>query len=273
MKLPAAIGSPRAALMGICSDNGSSFMRGAASAPALIREAMQCPSANGYSELGVPIMEGLREWGNVSQEEYPTPAERRSEVRKRIQEMVKEKLHPMVLGGDHAITWPSFEALAHSLDCPLAILHLDAHPDLYADFEGNTHSHASPFARILEGGCCSKLVQVGIRATTPEQRELGRQAGVEVMEMRHMPDTAAKLAEWLDVVLPAAAPLYVSLDLDVFEPGLVPGVAHYEPGGMTPRFVIDLIHGIPRPVVGADVVELNPYRDINGVTAMVAAKV
>ena len=67
-------------------------------------------------------------------------------------------------------------------------------------------------------------------------------------------------------------PLYISLDLDVFDPGYAPGISHYEPGGMSPREVIELILNIDVPIVGADIVELNPSRDQNGMTATLAAK-
>ena len=67
-------------------------------------------------------------------------------------------------------------------------------------------------------------------------------------------------------------PVYLSIDLDVLEPALAPGIGHYEPGGMTPRQVIDIIHGIEGVLVGADVVEYNPCRDLNDLTATVAAR-
>ena len=75
-----------------------------------------------------------------------------------------------------------------------------------------------------------------------------------------------------DLGLSADDAVYISLDLDVFDPAFVPGISHHEPGGMTVREVIEVIHSISAPIIGADVVELNPRRDVNGVTAMVAAK-
>jgi len=66
--------------------------------------------------------------------------------------------------------------------------------------------------------------------------------------------------------------VYLSVDLDVLDPGFAPGISHYEPGGLSPRDVIDLIQSIRAPIVGADVVELNPTRDVSGITATIAAK-
>ncbi|MDO9489294.1 MAG: arginase family protein, partial [Sphingomonadaceae bacterium] len=67
-------------------------------------------------------------------------------------------------------------------------------------------------------------------------------------------------------------PVYVSIDLDGLDPAYAPGVSHHEPGGLSTRQVLDAIHALEGPVIGGDIVELNPVRDINGMTAMVAAK-
>lgn len=87
--------------------------------------------------------------------------------------------------------------------------------------------------------------------------------GVEIIEMKDWRgQTDFDLQE----------PLYVSLDLNVLEPGLAPGLSHYEPGGMTVRELLSIIQAIEVPIIGADIVEYNPLRDREGVTAMIAAK-
>ena len=145
----------------------------------------------------------------------------------------------------------------------LSVLHLDAHPDLYDEFEGDRYSHACPFARIMEEGLASRLIQVGIRTMNPHQREQAERLGVEVVDMRH----------WDPGWQPHFdGPVYLSLDLDVLDPAFAPGISHHEPGGLSTREVIRLIHGLEGTLVGADIVELNPERDIVGLTAMVAAK-
>jgi arginase family enzyme len=145
----------------------------------------------------------------------------------------------------------------------LTILHLDAHPDIYDEFEGNRLSHASPFARIMEEGLASRLVQVGIRTMTEPQREQVNRFGVDVVEMRHWDPR---------IDLRLEGPLYLSIDLDALDPAFAPGVSHHEPGGLTTRDVLGIIHRIGVPIVGADIVELNPRRDPIGATAMLAAK-
>lgn len=72
----------------------------------------------------------------------------------------QDPLRPLVLGGDHSISFPVVRAVSEKLGGAVDILHFDAHPDLYHDFEGNYYSHASPFARIMEGGYARRLVQV-----------------------------------------------------------------------------------------------------------------
>jgi agmatinase len=169
---------------------------------------------------------------------------------------------PIALGGDHSVTYPILRALGprHS---GLTILHIDAHPDLYDHFEGDRHSHACPFARIMEEGLAARLVQVGIRAMTGPQREQAARFGVETIDMR----------AWTAGVRPTLrGPIYASIDLDGLDPAFAPGVAHREPGGLTVRDVIGLIQRLPLPLVGADVVEVNPGCDPSGVTASVAAK-
>jgi agmatinase len=168
----------------------------------------------------------------------------------------------LVLGGDHAVTYPVVRA--HAERYPgLTVVHLDAHPDLYDAFEGNRLSHACPFARILEEGLARRLVQVGIRTQNAPQREQAVRFGVEQVDMR----------AWRpDLVVEADGPVYVSVDLDVLDPAFAPGVSHPEPGGLSAREVIGFLQRLRGSVVGADVVELNPARDAGDATARVAAK-
>jgi arginase family enzyme len=147
----------------------------------------------------------------------------------------------------------------------LPILHIDAHPDLYHGLLGNPRSHASPFARIMEEHLAQRLVQVGIRTLNAHQRAQVERFGVEIVGMRGFSPA---------LVPPLPGPVYVSVDLDGLDPAFAPGVSHHEPGGLTVREVIDVLARLADSrVVGADVVELNPDRDLNGVTAVVAAKI
>ena len=248
-------------LIGLPYDAGSSFRPGPAAAPPLIREALYSPAGNLWTEdlldLGGPG--GLSDAGDLV---LPPTAGARALIEEGIGRLLADGARPIALGGDHSVTYPALRAIGrHHRD--LTILQIDAHPDLYEDFEGDRHSHACPFARILEEGLVARLVLVGIRAMNGRQHEQAKRFGVEVLDMR----------AWVRGVRPApAGPVYLSVDLDGIDPAHAPGVSHREPGGLSVRDVLDLIQGLPAPLVGADVVELNPDLDPGSLTATVAAK-
>lgn len=178
----------------------------------------------------------------------------------------------LAFGGDHSISYPLISAHA-TVYGPPSILHLDAHGDLYDSLDGNRYSHACPFARLMEGAKARLLFQAGLRALTDHQREQARKYGVRFLEMR---DTSPEtLIKELEDILPEESRsegIYLSLDLDVLDPAFAPGVSHHEPGGMTTRELLTVIQRLPVPLLGADIVELNPLRDPSGITGMAAAK-
>ncbi|NRB63095.1 MAG: agmatinase [Saprospiraceae bacterium] len=245
------------AVVGVPFDAYSSFMRGSALAPPIIKAAFHSPSANYYSEsLRALHPHDLIRWiGDMPIGEYEDIASYASQI-------VSTKARMLALGGDHSVSFPLVRATANAYG-PLTILHLDAHTDLYDSFEGNPFSHACPFARILESGLAKRLVQVGIRTMTPDHKAKAERFGIEIIEMK----------DWKgQVTFSLEGPVYLSLDLDVLEPGLAPGISHHEPGGMTVRDVLSIIQHLPPTLVGADIVEYNPLRDQNDLTAMIAAK-
>jgi len=250
----------RVDLIGMPTDVHSSFLRGPAKAPRLIREALFSPHGNAASERGLELgaQINLNDCGDLPLTETLEDDPR---IRDAIAASLKAGAIPISLGGDHSITYPIIQAVA-AHHGPVEILHFDAHPDLYDELDGDRRSHASPFARIMEEGLCSRLVQIGIRTLNKHQRDQADRFGVVQVEMRDVGR----------VSLPFDRPLYVSIDLDGFDPAYAPGVSHHEPGGLTVRDVIDQLLDLNVPLLGADVVELNPDRDINGVTAVLAAK-
>ena len=169
---------------------------------------------------------------------------------------------PLSLGGDHSITFPIVRAVrAHWPE--LTVLQFDAHPDLYDVFDGNRLSHACPFARIMEDQLADRLVQVGIRAMNAHQRSQAERFAVEVIDMR----------AWSAGARPTVrGPVYVSVDVDGLDPAFAPGVSHREPGGLSVREVLGIIQTLHGPLVGADVVEYNPSRDVRDLTSHVCAK-
>ncbi len=248
-------------LIGVPSDENSSFMEGCALAPSKIREALYCGAANLYSELGVNLEDDsvFCDCGDLK----ITPGIKGFEqIESQIVQLLKKGGQILSLGGDHAITYPILKGFSR-IHRNLTILQFDAHSDSYDEFEGNRLSHASPFARIMEEKLAGRLIQVGIRTLTDHLKQQIDRFGIEVIEARDF-------KPGLDLNL--TGPLYISIDLDVLEPGFVPGVSHHEPGGLTVRDVINIIQTIKVPIIGADIVEYNPKRDVSDVTAMVAAK-
>lgn len=259
---PGKPGKDDVVLIGILSDANSSYMPGAAEAPAAIRRALHCGSSNLCSELGVELGNNQR---FTDAGDRPIGVNRADflAIESHINEITENGALPLILGGDHAITYPVMRAI-NAANGPVNILHFDAHPDLYDDYEGNPCSHASPFARIMENGLASRLVQVGIRTLNKHLSEQVERFGVEVHEMKDIDCTT--IGRDFD------GPVYISFDMDALDPACAPGVSHHEPGGLLVRDVLDIIQRLPNRIVGADIVEYNPARDINDMTAMVAAK-
>src|SRR6266566_349337 len=189
-------------------------------------------------------------------------AEARAKIEEAVRTLLESGGRPIVLGGDHSVTYPIVRAVRW-FHPRLSILHFDAHPDLYPEFEGDRYSHACPFARILEERLADQVVQVGIRTMNAVQRAQAERYGVEVIDMR----------AWVEGRRPTLRePVYVSIDLDAFDPAFAPGVSHREPGGLTVREVLTVLQGLSVPLVAADIVEFNPAADPSGMTATLCAK-
>ncbi len=251
---------PLVRLIGLPTDSHSSFLRGAAAGPAAIRAALASEHANLAAENGLEIGEDLvlEDGGDLALTESAGDPDR---IRAAAAAAAGDGAVPIALGGDHMVSFPLTAGLAE-VHGPLNILHFDAHPDLYDDYGGDPLSHASPFARIMEGGHARRLVQFGIRTLNRHCRAQADRFGVEIIEMRDFAPGRVPIPP---------PPLYVSIDLDGFDPAFAPGVSHHEPGGASVREFLSVLQRVPE-IVGADIVELNPSRDINGMTATLAAK-
>lgn len=250
----------RPQLVGVPYDASSSFLRGSAAAPPLIRQALHSPAGNPFTERGANLATLADASDLVLTDD---PGNTRVAIQAAIELSLKNGFQPIALGGDHSITYPIMRAVARA-HRGVTILHIDAHGDLYDEFDGDRFSHACPFARIMEEDLCGRLVQVGIRTLTPHQRDQISRFNVETIEMRHFAGGARPAI---------SGPVYLSIDLDGIDPAFAPGVSHREPGGLSVRDVLSMIHGLGGPIVGADVVEFNPAQDLAGVTASVAAKI
>ncbi len=234
-------------------------MKGAAEAPALIRSDLHSDAHSIWSETGIDLGGRIMDHGDIQFDGATDPWDL-------IEQNVTRAMepgHPLIcLGGDHAITHPIMRAVSRRHP-KLTILHIDAHPDIYHIYEGNPRSQTSSFARIMEERLVDRLIQVGLRTVNDHHRDQFKRFGVETIE-------AGRCGEALEFDI--STPVYISMDIDALDPAYAPGVSYREPGGLSVRQVIDLLHTIDQPIVAADIVEYNPRCDISNLTAMVAAK-
>jgi len=243
------------------TDINSSFLRGCSKAPPKIMEAFNSESTNKFSENGLNL-DDKKVWTYYDSSTIP-PGERGFHlIRNSIKNDLDKNYQCISLGGDHSITYPIIDAY-HSYFKNLNILHFDAHPDLYDNFDNNPFSHASPFARILENKLSRQLIQIGIRTMNKEQQQQVDRFKVQVIDMLNFDP---------NIKLQFNGPVYISIDLDGLDPAFAPGVSHPEPGGLSTRDILQIISNVEADVVGADIVEYNPEKDLNNITAITAAK-
>jgi len=250
------------ALLGIPLDANSSFRFGCATGPAAIRAALHSTSGNDATERSVDVVSLLVDVGDVGVTNVAGSEADADVITAAVRDQLGADRQIISLGGDHSVTYPILRAMRERFH-ELTVVHIDAHPDIYDDLDGNRLSHASPFARALEDGCMTSLVQLGIRTATPHQVAQSERWNVTMISPREL--------DRFDVAA-LRGPIYLTIDLDGLDPSCAPGVSHHEPGGLTVREVLDVVDALPGPIVGADVVELNPTRDLVDMTAMVAAK-
>jgi agmatinase len=189
---------------------------------------------------------------------------------------------PVILGGDHTVTWPNVTGVARSVGWGrVSVLHFDAHADTGQTQFGSLIGHGLPMRRLIESGACrgDRFLQLGLRGYWPDPPVLDWMAGqrmrsYEMHEIvrRGLPEC---LAEAFAIATDDCDGVFVSVDIDVTDPGSAPGTGTPEPGGFTPRELLDAVRriAIELPVVGMDVVEVSPPYDTAEVTAFLANRV
>jgi agmatinase len=183
------------------------------------------------------------------------------ELRAAFDALLQDDRFVIMLGGEHSISAPPIEAHAARLSSAgrrLSVLQLDAHGDLRAEYEGTPFSHACVMYRVHQA---VDLVPVGIRAITAEERSLMRDREIPTI-FGHELDPEER---WIERALAALGPdVYVTIDIDYFDPSLVPATGTPEPGGGSWYPTLRLLERVfaERSVVGADVVELAPLPGI-----------
>ncbi len=189
---------------------------------------------------------------------------------------------PFVLGGDHSITYPSAAAAARYVHPrKVGIVHFDAHADTGAEVYGSLLSHGTPMRRLIEEGWVEgkNFVQIGLRGYWPEKATFDwmREQGLRWHTMVEIEERGAEavIADAIEEALDGPDCIYLSIDIDVVDPGTAPGTGTPEPGGILPREMLRAVRQIVGRVdlVGMDVVEVSPPYDVSEVTAMLAHRI
>lgn len=200
-------------------------------------------------------------------------------IERKVFDVASSGAIPIVLGGDHSITYPSASAVArHVAPRRLGVVHFDAHADAANSTWGNLRSHGTPMRRLIESGAVAgrNFVQVGLRGywPGPETLDWMREQGMRWHLMTEIEDRGAEsvVAEAIGQALDGPEVIYLSVDIDVIDPGMAPGTGTPEPGGMLTRELLRAIRQVVGAVelAGMDVVEVSPPFDQAEVTATAA---
>lgn len=244
----------RAVFAGIGDDRKSSYRAGAAGGPEAIRRFYNGDCYNSTSDSGVDLEKKVLDLGDLGPEsDWDTDAIGYGE---RLGVHFAQGRTVFVAGGDHAVTVAVVGA-AKRVGRPIHVVQLDAHPDLYPEFDGDARSHACVATRLLETNHVKSLTQIGVRTWNRVERQTAERFRSRLTPLEAIGEEDS---------------VYVTLDLDVFEPAFAPGVGHPVPGGLSPREVLDWLADLPGQLIGMDVVELNPSLDPQGLTAVLAGR-
>jgi agmatinase len=265
------------AVIGAPFDDGTSHRPGARFGPRAIREA-QSASGSLYSlQLDIEPFEVLTVVDAGDANVVPSWTERgHAVIHRKVRDVAATGAIPIVLGGDHSITWPSASAVAEVRHPgTIGIVHFDAHADTGADLWGVLASHGTPMRRLIESGAVAgrNFVQVGLRGywPPPDVFDWMRAQGMRWHFMREIEERGAEavIDQAIDEALDGADAVYLSIDIDVIDPGMAPGTGTPEPGGMLTREVLRAVRRIAGAVelAAMDVVEVSPPFDHAEVTA------
>jgi len=273
---------PDVAIVGAPFDVSTTNRPGARFGPRAIRASSYHPGTY-HLDLGLEIFDWLEvvDFGDAHCPHGQTEASH-ANIRRRVNDVARLGIVPIVLGGDHSITWPSATAVAdvHGYG-NVGIVHFDAHADTGDIIEGNLASHGTPMRRLIESGAVpgTHFVQVGLRGYWPPQDtfEWMLEQGMRWHTMQEIWDRGFQevMADAVAEALDAADHLYVSVDVDVLDPAHAPGTGTPEPGGVTTADLLRMVRRLCREhdVVGVDVVEVAPAYDVSELTVNAAHRV
>jgi agmatinase len=249
-------------ILGCPYDGSASFRPGARFGPSAIRRASWgIETFSPYFERDLSQLK-VHDMGDL---ELPLGEKKMSLhlIRKALRKILSEKKFPILLGGDHLITLPIVEEILR-LHPHLNLLQIDAHTDLREDYLGDTLSHSTVMKRAVDLVGKGRLFQVGIRSGIEEEFRLARRIkSIVPLDQDSLRSMVKRLRN---------KPVYVTLDLDVIDPSLLPGVGTPEPGGLTFQGFLSLLKQIQSlRVIGFDMVELTPDYDPTQISSITAS--
>lgn len=272
-------------IVGAPFDGGTSFRSGARFGPQAVRAACYLEHDGKRPSLALRV-DGLSDLlvldaGDV--EMYSGDAAKScASLEVEIQKIADSGAIPIVLGGDHTITWPDVTGVARARGWgKIAVLHFDAHADTGDITFGSLIGHGQPMRRLIESGAVrgDRFFQIGLRGYWPEPETLQWMAnqGMRSYEMTEIVSRGLGvcLSEAMTEALRDCDGVFLSVDIDVCDPGHAPGTGTPEPGGLSARELLDAVRKIcyELPVVGMDVVEVAPPFDHADITALLGNRV
>ncbi|HWF40469.1 MAG TPA: agmatinase [Acidothermaceae bacterium] len=272
-------------IVGAPFDGGTSHRPGTRFGPQAIRSTDYLPhdGSRPHLALRVDALRDLRVVDAGDVEMPPGEIERSlASLEHAVATVAAAGAIPVVLGGDHSIALPDVTGVArHYGFGRVAVLHFDAHADTGDITFGSLYGHGQPMRRLVESGAArgDRFLQIGLRGYWPEPETLDWMA-TQRMRSYEMTEIGARglptvLDEAFEIALDDCDAVFLSVDIDVCDPGHAPGTGTPEPGGLTARELLDAVRRICRelPVAGVDVVEVSPPYDHAEITAMLANRV
>jgi len=274
-----------AVIIGAPFDGGTSHRPGCRFGPQAIRFTDYLPHDGSRPSLALGV-DPLIDLGVVDAGDIEMPSGETEESLKRLEEAVAKisasGAIPIVLGGDHTIALPDVTGVARSRGWGrVSVLHFDAHADTGDSQFGSLYGHGTPMRRLIESGATrgDRFIQIGLRGYWPEPETLDWMAG-QSMRSYEMTEVVERgidecLTEASALALNDCDGVFLSIDVDVVDPGMAPGTGTPEPGGMTGRQLLDAVRRLASelPVWGVDVVEVSPPYDHAEVTAFLANRI
>ncbi len=282
---PASYADADVVILGAPFDGGTSARSGARFGPSAIRAACYLGHDGSRPSLALRtdglIDLGVKDAGDVMM--YSGDVARScADLEAAVTRIASTGTIPLILGGDHTVTWPNVTGVARARGWGrVAVLHFDAHADT-GDIEfGSLIGHGQPMRRLIESGAArgDRFLQIGLRGYWPPPDILDWMAeqGMRSYEMTEITTRGLEscLDEAFSIAMSECDGVFLSVDIDVADPGHAPGTGTPEPGGLSSRELLDAVRRICRelPVLGMDVVEVAPPFDHADITAMLANRV